>query len=87
MGKKKQNNVTFVLPDEMADNMSIAGPGENGLVQMRLENRLQRKTHTHTHTQKMPLFVALYNMRSVTVVMSDEMPDVSIAGLQWIGAL
>ena len=30
-----------------------------------------------------PPFVAFYDMRAVTFVLTDEMADVSIAGLQW----
>ena len=41
------------------------------------------KTHTHTHTHKDASFVAFYDMRAVTFVLSDEMANVSIAGLQW----
>ena len=34
-------------------------------------------------TQNDAPFVAFYNMRAVTFVLSDEMANVSIAGLQW----
>ena len=46
-----------------------------------------RKTHMINEkwnkTQNDAPFVAFYDMRAVTFVLSDELADVSIAGLQW----
>ena len=57
---------------------------------MRSGNNIQVQQHKTNmineewkKTQNDASFVAYYDMRAVTFVLSDEMADVSIAGLQW----
>ena len=54
--------------------------GNNLHVQQHKTNMIDEEWNK---TQTDAPFVTLYDMRSVTFVLPDEMADVSIAGLQW----